>query len=324
MILKKVDQVLTYRKEDFTIKAHFYLCEDSNEEFTTTQLDEINIYQVYNQYRDKHNLPFPHEIKAIREKYNISASKMSEILGFGINTYREYENGYVPSKANGNMIQLMNDPKQFKFLVEKSETLSPNFKAELLSHIKILIEGPRLNWDRIVDSFLFGKKYPDQYSGYRMPSIDKITEMVVYFTHELKPWTTQLNKLMFYADFKTYQTNCESMSGLSYKAIDYGPVPDKYNSIYEHIWNEENIRMKEIPFKNGACGTKFIPFDSRSFNSELFSESELKILEMVRNKFKGVKTNDIIELSHEEPAWIEHEKTKSIIDYTHAFDLVHL
>ncbi len=70
--------------------------------------------QAYNQYRDKYNLPFPEEIKEIRAKYGVSATKMSEILGFGINSYRNYENGEVPNQSNANLIQLAKNPIQFK------------------------------------------------------------------------------------------------------------------------------------------------------------------------------------------------------------------
>ena len=57
---------LTYRKEKFEYTALFYVCVDSGELFTTTELDTININQVYNQYRSKYGIPFPDEIKAIR------------------------------------------------------------------------------------------------------------------------------------------------------------------------------------------------------------------------------------------------------------------
>ena len=49
---------------------------------------EANIFQVYNQYRVKHGIPFPDEISGIREHYGLSAAKMAQILGFGINQYR--------------------------------------------------------------------------------------------------------------------------------------------------------------------------------------------------------------------------------------------
>ena len=41
------------------------------------------------------------EIIELRKKYKVSQSSMSEILGFGANTYNKYEKGEVPSRSNG-------------------------------------------------------------------------------------------------------------------------------------------------------------------------------------------------------------------------------
>ncbi|NJK94516.1 MAG: SocA family protein [Bacteroidales bacterium] len=59
----------------------------------------------------------------------------------------------------------------------------------------------------------------------------KFTEMVVYFAKELQPWKTKLNKLLFYADFLHFKKTCFSISGVRYRAIDMGPVPNNFQSI---------------------------------------------------------------------------------------------
>ena len=97
MKLTKERRSMDFRKETFEIVFHYYKCVDSGEQFTTTVLDEVNMNQVYNQYRDKFNIPFPDEIIRIKEKYGLSAAKMSEILGFGVNSYRQYEAGEMPN-----------------------------------------------------------------------------------------------------------------------------------------------------------------------------------------------------------------------------------
>src|SRR5690606_33005758 len=93
MKLIKEKRSMSFRKEQFEVIFHYFKCADSGEQFTTTEFDEVNMNQLYNQYRDKFNIPFPAEIIKIREKYGLPASKMSVILGFGINSYRQYENG---------------------------------------------------------------------------------------------------------------------------------------------------------------------------------------------------------------------------------------
>ena len=112
---------LVFRKEKFIYVAQFYVCVDTQEQFTTTELDEINISQVYNQYRTKYGIPFPDEIRAIRELYGLSASKMSEILGLGANQYRLYENGEIPSEAIGKTLKSIMSPMVFSTYVHNAE-----------------------------------------------------------------------------------------------------------------------------------------------------------------------------------------------------------
>jgi len=51
MALIKENRILTFRNEEFEVVYHHYKCEESGELFTTTELDEINLTQLYNQYR---------------------------------------------------------------------------------------------------------------------------------------------------------------------------------------------------------------------------------------------------------------------------------
>ncbi len=55
MILMKEKRSFEFRNETFEIEFHFYRCLDSGEQFTITELDDINMDQIYKQYDDKHN-----------------------------------------------------------------------------------------------------------------------------------------------------------------------------------------------------------------------------------------------------------------------------
>src|SRR5690606_16072555 len=118
MVIKSEVIEHEFRKEKFDIVYHYYLCEDSGEKFEDERLMQLNLNQVYNLFRKKHNLPFPEEIISLREQYGLSAAKMSEVLGFGINVYRSYESGEIPSSSNARLIQLASDPKEFKRLID--------------------------------------------------------------------------------------------------------------------------------------------------------------------------------------------------------------
>ncbi len=313
---------LNFRKESFDVSYPSYYCSDSGEYFTTTEFDNIKMKQVYNQYRDKYNLPFPQEIKDIRAKYKLSAVKMSEILGFGVNGYRNYENGEVPSQSNANLIQLANDPYKFKELVRISTAYEDNSadKKDLLARVDNLTQKKR---DKIfafeVDDFLLGDKLPDNYSGFVKPNIEKLSEMVVFFASFVEPFVTKLNKLLFYTDFLHYKYEAESISGTRYRAIDKGPVPNNYNSIYDFMKSNESIDIIEKEYDWGYS-KKFVAI--RDFDKSLFTNLELEILDKVKTKFDKMSTRQVVDYSHSEEAWIDnYHNGKSLIDYKYAFNL---
>ncbi|MCH8524673.1 MAG: DUF4065 domain-containing protein [Balneolales bacterium] len=322
MVLTTERRSMTFRKETFEITCHFYRCEDSGEQFTTTTLDELNLQQVYNQYRERFNIPFPDEISSIRHQYGLSAAKMSEILGFGVNSYRQYESGEIPTAANAKLIQMVADPSYFKQLVQLSGSLDDALKRSYIQRASALEdEFARNSKESNFKAYLLGNPAADVYSGYKKPSFEKLAEMIVYFSQKLEPFKTKLNKLLFYADFLMYKQHCFSISGVRYRAIHYGPVPNNYQSILEYLANSDVIQLDITEFSTGYSGEKLKSRSDRPFKSDLFSETELQVLQQVASHFKDISTKDTIELSHVEDAWKHHIPDKSIISYEHAFAL---
>ena len=325
MTLTKERRSIGFRKESFEVVFHYYKCEDSGEQFTTTALDEVNMNQVYNQYRDKFKIPFPEEISRIREKYGLSATKMSAILGFGANSYRQYEAGEMPSISNARLIQMIDDPGKLIEMVNLCDGLDDKSKAKYIQKANLLKEERKKNsFNFNLKNYLLGNHLANIYSGYRIPSLDKFTEMVVYFSEQMQPFKTKMNKLLFYADFLMFKQSCFSISGVRYNAIDMGPVPNNFQSIFEYLANNDEIDVFYTQFDQGYTGERFVPRKDRPFNSGWFSESELQVLSKVTAAFKSTSTTEMIELSHLEEAWKKNEKNKQTISYEYAFDLTQI
>jgi len=322
MVLIKENRKLTFRKEEFEVVYHFYKCTDSGETFTSDQLDDLNLNQLYNQYRVKYNLPFPDQIKSIREKYDLSSSKMSEVLSFGANSYRNYEAGEVPSQANARLIQLANDPHEFKKLVFLSNAYEGSALEKIMRKIDSIIHEQKVLKPKTeIENYLIGQNVPGLNTGYKMPDLAKFSEMVVFFTEKLQPWKTKLNKLLFYADFDMFRTTVYSISGIQYQAISMGPVPYNFQSIFEYLANNDDVDVYFTTFPDGNVGEQFKPNANRKFNPALFNNTELEILDGIAERFKTTSTKEIIEISHREKAWIENVDQKRIIDYRYSFEL---
>ncbi len=306
MTLKREERVMGFRKKNYPLQYHYYYCNDSGQQFTTTELDDINLIQVYNQYRDEHNLPFPEEIGGIRAAYGLSAAKIAEILGLGTNSYRNYEQGEVPSESNARLIQVAQDPEEFKKIVLLSGALQGKQLERLSVRIEHLIESRKKTTCVDIEEYLLGSKLPDEYSGYRIPSLEKLSEMVVFFAETLAPWKTKLNKLLFYADFLHFKTTGYSISGTRYYAIPMGPVPNNFNSIFEWIEKKGYVTIEKTEFHNGGTGEKFLPSEDHKLHETMFSAEELNTLKAVASTFSHVSTQDIVKISHEEKAWIDN------------------
>ena len=138
--------------------------------------------------------------------------------------------------------------------------------------------------------------------------------MVFFFAEKLQPWKTKLNKLLFYADFIYFGETGYSISWMSYAAIDMGPVPNNFNSLFGFLAGKGVVEISAIPFSDGT-GEQFKPYTGRTYKKELFSENEIQVLEEVANRFKNTSTSEIIELSHNEAAWKENKDEKKLIEY---------
>lgn len=313
---------MEFRKAPFEVVFHYYRCEDSGEQFTSTELDELNTNQVYNQYRDRFNIPFQDEITNIREKYGVSAAKMSEILGLGVNSYRQYESGEMPSVSNAKLIQMARNPVNFLEMVQLCQSLDAKTKRTITRRVEQLIEvHHRDEFDFQLKDYLLGSHLADIYSGYRNPNFDKFAEMVVFFSHQLKPYKTKLNKLLFYADFLMFKKSCFSISGVRYIAIDRGPVPNNFNSVFEYLYNSGVIEIIYTQFPQGYMGEQFEGRSTRPFNARIFTDGELATMQLVATAFRDVTTADIVEMSHLEDAWLDNKQSKKEISYRYAFDL---
>lgn len=316
MKLVKEVTTLPFRKEEFEVVYHYYLCEDSKEQFTDDELDAINIAQVHNQYREKYGIPFPEEIKSIREKYNVSASKIAEILGFGTNNYRLYETGEMPSVSNGRLILSINQPEEFIRQVEaSSHILSPKEVSIFIETAKQLEAKEKSGdyWEKLFEKQIFQFDKPNEYSGYKKPDFQKISQVIAYFNGNIEMFKTKLNKLLFYADFTMYQRTGHSITGIRYRAIPFGPVPADYEKLYLKLQDDQKINIVEIGFDNGNYGE--LIESNQKLELETFSEKEKNVLDDIVNKFKGLTTKQVVEISHKELAWTANKEERKIISY---------
>ena len=317
--MKRIHEARTwkFRGEEYPYIHTAWLCEDSGEQFTDDNSDMAGFVQVTNQYREKYGIPYTDEIVAIRKRYGISAQKMSLILGIGVNQYRLYEQGEVPNVSNGRMIRSINNPKVMLDLLDSSrKELSDTEYQRISDKIKSEIANGDYRKVEQYETARVFRSVRGAANGYAPLSLNRLKNLMLYMLENISEvWCTKMNKLLFYVDFLAYRENGMAISGLSYKAIDFGPVPDRWDVVYSEF-DEIHQELKSAGDFVGSVLTSPTPSDTT-----LFSESELKVMSQVCSRFNSLSSRELSRLSHEENAWIKHHVCHENIPFVDAFDL---
>lgn len=306
---------VTFRKEKFRVHVRYYICEDTGEQFTTTEQDTLQFNELYAKYRIKHGIPFPDEIKAIRTRYGLNYSQISRILGFGANQYAKYESGEVPSESNGKMIAAIKDKGVLLSMLKScKESFQRSEYERILTAINMSDE--REDENAPLHQIIFIDNSRSIFNGYGSKSIPKLFDMVRYIVKKHgEVFPTKLNKLMFYADFSHYRKTGQSISGLQYRALNFGPVPDHYATIYDNVpgLDKKLIEAHDMVSTLLTC--------SRDYDFEDLSDDEKESLDYVIEKLQPLTVSEVIEASHQEHGWQHCSIAHCHIAYDEAFGL---
>ena len=126
--------------------------------------------------------------------------------------------------------------------------------------------------------------------------------------------------MLFYADFLNYKNTGKSITGLTYRAINYGPVPSDYDVLFEMLLKKGVLINDWKKMSGGKVRELFTT--ERNCNMELFNDAEKETINTIIKNFKDKTTWELVEMSHKEKAWEENKKDKKIISFQkYAFDL---
>lgn len=149
-------------------------------------------------------------------------------------------------------------------------------------------------------SSIFGISLKDMETGV-VPDYEKYKEMIISFLRffssngDGKIPKTKLAKLLYLADFSWFYENMQSMSGMQYRRIQYGPVPDLYFRALDEL--EEEGRIDRDNKKSDAIliseneGSKKMPIDK-------LKKEELVLITKIAKKWQDKKTREIVSFTH--------------------------
>jgi len=147
-------------------------------------------------------------------------------------------------------------------------------------------------------SDIFGISLTEVEAGLK-PNYQKYKEMILAYLRKAvspdgKILKTKLAKMLYLADFAWFYEQSESMSGLQYRRIKYGPVPDLYFRAIDELEEDGKITIDRkgellLISENAASGQQKL---------NLLSEKELALIGKISLKWDKRKTSEIVDFTH--------------------------
>lgn len=148
----------------------------------------------------------------------------------------------------------------------------------------------------------FGISLEEMKAGLK-PNYAKYKQMILAYLRSFgsggdgKVPKTKLAKLLYLADFAWFYKHLESMSGMAYRKIQYGPVPDSYFRAIDEMFEEGSIDV------DNCRKDAFLISQTRSGEQAALSElsvEERKLIEDISAKWKNKRTADIVKFTHDQ------------------------
>jgi len=149
---------------------------------------------------------------------------------------------------------------------------------------------------------LFGIGLQDLIAG-SIPDLEKYKHMILTYlrmnlSKDGRIPKTKLAKLLYLADFAWFYDHMESMSGMQYRKIAYGPVPDTFFRALDELEQDGKIQIDKETHREKSM---FLVSETESNKNERIqslSVEEKALMKKIGAKWKGENTQSIVNFTH--------------------------
>lgn len=291
-----------YKNVPVDYMAEYYYCDAAEELYMDEDMASSNDICMKDAYRKTIGVLTSKEIRNIRAKYDISQRDLSTLLGWGGKTITRYESHQVQDRAHDMILKKLDQDPEWYFclLTEARSEIAPELYKKYLQQVTSLYEHSQDSYLRkSIEAKYIRYQNCGMYNGNRSLSLDKVVDMIRYFSNSPSMthlYKVKLMKLLWYGDYLSYKRRGCSISGLIYRALPMGAVPIGHDSII-HL---RGVDCEEIDMGNGIV-YRFNASDNKEYQSLL--EEERAILDVVIKGFGKMTKNEIVSFMYNEQAY---------------------
>ncbi len=235
-------------------------------------------------------------ISELRKNKGYSQDELAKILGISRPSLTQIELG----NRNLSVIEIKKLADNLSISIDK--LLSANFEIE---DITLEQEGSNEKQELRIS-------VPDL-------NVEKFKDILLYILGKCagKPnvGETLLYKLLYFSDFNYYELYEEHLSGAEYRKLPYGPVPQRIDSIINHMISKKMLTRFKTKY-HGYPQTRYIPLSKPNLTN--LKASEKDIIDKVIEQYSDWSASAISEYSHKDMPWLA-SKDGELIDYELAF-----
>ncbi len=93
-------EIIEIKGERIEIPVKYYKCLTCGEDFDDPKADSDPLEGAYAEYRSRHGMVQPSDLRAFRKKHGLTQNELGRLLGWGPVTLSRYENGALQDEAH--------------------------------------------------------------------------------------------------------------------------------------------------------------------------------------------------------------------------------
>lgn len=147
-----------------------------------------------------------------------------------------------------------------------------------------------------------------------IPDERKLAELILYISQKCATdptfGATKLNKILCYSDFVFYAYHDRGITNVEYQKLPRGPAPRRLIPVRDALIHNGDLATQEIVLQSGETQKRTV--NLRAPNLDLFTGTEIAMVDRMIESMQGVRAEDVSEMSHTLVGWLVADEGETI------------